>query len=53
MKIKLACPTCRKKFDTLPNLNKHIGKTGCNNSEIITPKDFMKSIGISIKYQTP
>jgi len=52
MKVKLRCPTCQNTFDNLPNLNKHIGATGCNNGISINPNQLMKSIGIKLKYST-
>lgn len=52
MKYQIGCPSCKKKFSSLPDLNRHIALRGCNNSESITAKEFMKSVGISIKYHT-
>ena len=52
MKIKINCPSCKKSFEGLPDLNRHISLRGCNGGIGISAKEFMKSIGISIKYHT-
>jgi hypothetical protein len=45
-KLLLACPDCPKKYNNLKDLNQHIKKSGCNNSEKIQLADFFEVLGI-------
>lgn len=41
---KFTCFDCKSKFERLPNLNKHISKTGCNNTKLFTEVTYLMEI---------
>lgn len=45
----LRCNSCGSAFDTLKNLNSHIVKTGCNESEKLSSWQLAYVIGINLK----
>lgn len=45
----LRCSDCGSAFDTLKNLNSHIVKTGCNESEKLSSMELAHRVGINLK----
>jgi hypothetical protein len=39
---KFTCFDCKSKFEKLPNLNKHIGQTGCNEYKLFDESTYLK-----------
>ena len=47
--INLGCTSCNKKFEKLEDLNKHIVKTGHNESQKILISDILAWCGVKIE----